>query len=255
VRAVGIIAARLAATRFPSKPLALIHGMPMVGHVYHRSRLCASLDEVWIATCDREIMEYAASIGAPTVQTASTHQRASDRIAEGLVRIEAQSGCRVDVAVLIQGDEPMLVPAMLDELVRPMRERGVAVANLISQIQGAVEFEDPNCVKVVFDQNGFALYFSREPIPSRKKADGAFPMWKQLGLIAFTRDSLLEYTRLAPTPLEAIESVDMNRLLEHGRRILTVPTSYQTVAVDTPSDLARVAELMAIDPLRSRYAR
>lgn len=150
--------------------------------------------------------------------TSDAHQRATDRIAEALPYIEERTGRRVDIGVLVQGDEPMLVPEMLDELASPMRERGVEVANLVAPIGGPEEFEDANTVKVVMDCDGFALYFSREPIPSRKKSEDAVPMWKQLGLIAFTREALVAYTRLEPTPLERIESVDMNRLLEHGRR-------------------------------------
>lgn len=252
---VGIIAARLAATRFPNKPLARILGIPMVGHVYHRARMSRGLDDVWLATCDAEILAYAESVGAPAVMTSDAHQRATDRIAEALPYIEERTGRRVDIGVLVQGDEPMLVPEMLDELASPMRERGVEVANLVAPIGGPEEFEDANTVKVVMDCDGFALYFSREPIPSRKKSEDAVPMWKQLGLIAFTREALVAYTRLEPTPLERIESVDMNRLLEHGRRILTVPTAHLTAAVDTPQDLKRVERLMRDDPLVARYAR
>lgn len=254
MNAVGIIAARMASTRFPGKPLVQIRGMPMLGHVYHRARMAVGLDDSWIATCDRAILDYAASIGANAVLTRETHERATDRIAEAVPYIEARTGRRVDTAVLVQGDEPMLVPGMLDELVVPMRRGGVAIANLISRIKDAEEFEDPNTVKVVRDLAGNALYLSREPIPSRRKFSGPVPMWKQLGLIAFSRDALLEYTALPSTPLEEIESVDMNRVLEHGRRILTVETSYRTTAVDTPQDLARVEHLMAADPLVPLYA-
>jgi 3-deoxy-manno-octulosonate cytidylyltransferase (CMP-KDO synthetase) len=253
VNVVGIIAARMASTRFPNKPLVSIRGMPMIGHVYHRARLAAGMNEVWIATCDQSIIDYASTIGAPAVMTSDRHSRATDRIAEAVPRIEERTGKAVDVAVLIQGDEPMLVPAMLEELVGAMRRDHVLVANLISPIADAAEFEDPNTVKVVRDRAGHALYLSREPIPSRAKYDGAVPMWKQLGLIAFTRTALLEYTALSPTPLEEIESVDMNRLLEHGRRILMVETRHRTTAVDTPSDLARVEALMANDSLVASY--
>jgi len=227
----------------------------MLGHVYFRARAAEYLDEVWIATCDRAIIDYAALIGANAVLPRDTHERATDRIAEALPYIEERTRRRVDVAVLVQGDEPMLVPAMLDELVAPMRGDGVSVANLISPILSVEEFEDPNAVKVVRDRARNALYLSREPIPSRQKFSGAVPMWKQLGLIAFTREALLEYTVLTPTPLEEIESVDMNRLLEHGRTIRMVETSHRTAAVDTPADLARVESLMANDPFVRAYSR
>ncbi|MDQ6770949.1 MAG: 3-deoxy-manno-octulosonate cytidylyltransferase [Gemmatimonadota bacterium] len=253
MNAVGIIAARMASTRFPGKPLVPLRGIPMLGHVYYRSRIAAGLDDIWIATCDQAILDYASSIGAKAVLTRETHERATDRIAEALPFIEELTGKRIDIATLIQGDEPLLVPAMLDELVAPMRSGGVPTANLMSPILDADEFEDPNTVKVVCDQNGYALYFSREPIPSRRKYSSPVPMWKQLGMIGFTRSALLEYTTLAPTPLEQIESVDMNRLLEHGRQILMVETSHQTSAVDTPQDLSRVEALMAGDKVIQSY--
>ena len=252
-RVVAIIAARMASTRFPDKPLAPILGVPMIGHVYHRTRMARGIDEVWIATCDESIMEYARSIGAPAVMTRDTHERATDRIAEAVPLIEAQTDTRIDVALLVQGDEPMLVPAMLEDLVAPMLEESVQVANLMSEIETAAEFEDPNAVKVVCDASGRALYFSREPIPSRTKHAGAVPMLKQLGLIAFTREALLEYTVLPPTLLEAIESVDMNRLLEHGRDIRMKATVHRTTAVDTPADLTRVENLMRLDPFLASY--
>lgn len=253
MRIVGIIAARMASTRFPGKPLARIQGIPMIGHVYHRARMARRIDETWVATCDQAIIEYCASIGAPAVMTSDTHERATDRIAEALVKIEAQTGSGIDGAVLVQGDEPMLVPGMLDDLVVPLRDGRAEVANLMSPIASEVEFDDANTVKVVCDRDRFALYFSREPIPSRRKFTQPVPMWKQLGLIAFTRQALLEYSQLAATPLEVIESVDMNRLLEHGRRILMVETSWRTIAVDTPDDLGRVGMLMAGDALMVHY--
>jgi 3-deoxy-manno-octulosonate cytidylyltransferase (CMP-KDO synthetase) len=250
---VGFIAARMASTRYPGKPLAPIHGIPMLGHVYHRARLAKALDDVVVATCDDEILEYCDAIGAPGIRTRDTHERATERIAEALPYYERQTGKRVDVAVLVQGDEPMLVPDMLNELVAPMRREALAVGNLITPIADSEEFEDPNTVKTVRDQAGNALYFSREPIPSRRKFSGDVPRWKQLGLIAFSREALLSYIELAPTPLEEIESVDMNRLLEHGRQIRLIETRHRITAVDTPADLKRVERLMVDDTLVGSY--
>lgn len=129
---VAIIAARMESTRFPGKPLVRIGGMPMIGHVYHRARLATELNDLWIATCDESILDYAASIGAPAVMTQRTHDRGTERIAEAVPLIERQTGKRIDVAVLVPGDEPMLVPSMLDELLAPMRRDGIQVANLTS---------------------------------------------------------------------------------------------------------------------------
>lgn len=253
---IGVIPARLASTRFPNKPMARILGTPMIGHVYYRCKMCSLLDDVWVATCDQEIADYVRSIGGRAVMTADTHERASDRCAEAMLKIEAQQGRPVDILAMIQGDEPMVLPEMITEALSPMLEdSSVLVTNLLGRIVSREEFEDPNQVKVVTDQRGDALYFSREPIPSRKKYSGELPMFKQVPIIPFRRDFLLQYGRMKPTPLEIIESVDMMRILEHGLKIRMIPTRYATAAVDTPADLERVEKLMAKDPLVNAYER
>ena len=238
---VAIIPARMASSRFPDKPMVKILGVPMIGHVYHRSKMCAGLSDVWVATCDGEIRDYIKSIGGKAVMTADTHQRASDRAAEALLEIEKATGIPIDYAAMIQGDEPMLQDAVLQ------------VTNLITKIDSPEEFENANVVKVVLDQQGFALYFSREPIPSRKKYSGDMPMWKQLGIILFSKKALLDYTQMTPTPLEIIESVDMNRFLEHGIKIKMIPTAHRIFGVDVPEDLQAVEPLLRKDSLTEKY--
>lgn len=250
----GIIPARMASSRFPNKPMAEILGMPMIGHVYHRSKMCGCLDDVWVATCDQEIVDYIESIDGNAVMTADTHQRASDRAAEALLKIEERTGNPIDYVAMIQGDEPMLAPQMIDDLVAPvLQDPGLQVTNLIEMIHSQEDFENANVVKVVLDREGFALYFSREPIPSRKKYAGEIPMWKQLGIILFSRKALLDFTRMTPTPLEIIESVDMNRLLEHGIKIKMIPTVHKTCGVDVPADIDIVEPLLRKDALIEKY--
>ena len=252
---IGIIPARMASSRLPGKPLASICGVPMVGHVYFRSKMSRVLDEVYIATCDQEINDYAASIGAIGIMTADTHERATERSAEALEKIEAMVGKKFDVVVMIQGDEPLLVPQMIDDVIVPLqKDPSVMVVNLMSPLKNQGEHEDPNEVKVVVDQQGFALYFSREPIPSAKKGGNDIPMMRQLGIIAFRRDFLLTFNNLSPTPLEIIESVDMLRLLEHGYKVKMVPFQSDSYTVDTPEDLAKVERLMQNDSLRGQYS-
>lgn len=252
----GVIPARMASTRFPGKPLAKIHGIPMIGHVYYRSKMSRRMNEVYIATCDESIMEYARSIGAPCIMTATTHERASDRTAEAVLKIEEAMGSGVDIVMMVQGDEPMLRPEMLDDAIEQLvSQRDLNIVNLITEIKTAEDFESPNVVKVVLDQNHNALYLSREPIPSRKKAAQSVPMFKQLGLIAFRRDYLQRFYSLPPTPLEIIESVDVLRVLEHGGSLRTVITDLRPIGVDTPEDLAQVEHLMIDDPLLSRYPK
>jgi len=251
---IGIIPARMASSRCPGKPLAKILGLPMIGHVYHRSKMSAILSEVYIATCDEEIMNYADTIGAKAVMTSASHERASDRAAEAMKKIENETGMKTDVVVMIQGDEPMITPEMIDDAVRPLQEDPkILVVNLMSRLDTQVEHEDPNEVKVVVDQSGFALYFSREPIPSRKKGASEVPMLKQVCIIPFQRDFLLKFNNLAPTPLEIIESVDMLRVLEHGYKVKMVMSDRRTYSVDTQEDLEFVNECMKNDTLMRKY--
>lgn len=253
---IGIIPARLAASRFPNKPMAPILGMPMIGHVYHRAKICPHLNDVWVATCDEEIFNYIHSIGGKAVMTADSHQRASDRSAEAVVKIEQMEGVTVDYVAMIQGDEPMLMPGMINDLIAPViKDPSLKITNLINEIKSEEEFISENVVKVVLDLNDFVLYFSREPIPSKRKYSGVLPMWKQLGIILFDRDLLLEYINLPPTPLEIIESVDMNRLLEHGRRIKMVKTKFKSCGVDIPADVSFVEEQLKNDPFIDKYLK
>ena len=240
----ALVPARMGSSRFPGKPMALILGKPMIGHVYERVAKSPMLSMTAVATCDQEIFDYIESIGGVAVMTADTYERASDRCAEALLKLEKANNTRYDIVVMVQGDEPMTHPDMIAEAVQPMLDDpDIQVTNLLGQIKNIAEFEDRNCIKVVCDLNSNALYFSREPIPTRCKVD-AIPMGKQVCIIPFRRNYLLEYTKLAPTPLEIAESVDMMRILEHGMKVHMVPTSHDTHPVDTPADLQKVARLM-----------
>lgn len=250
----GIIPARMAATRFPNKPMVSILGLPMVGHVYFRSKMCGLLNDVYVATCDQEIIDYTLRSGGKAVMTANTHERASDRSAEALLTIEKELQTRFDIIVMIQGDEPLVMPEMIASVAQALIDDPLGeVANLMQELSEVKDCDNPNNVKVVTDLNCYALYFSREAIPSRKKHIKSFKVYKQLGLIAFRRQALIDFINLNPTPLEIIESVDMNRLLEHGRKIKMVITNIITDAIDVPSDLDRVEERMKKDKLFHEY--
>jgi len=239
----ALIPARMGSSRFPGKPLAKIHGKPMIGHVYDRVSKCDLLIKTVVATCDNEILEYIESIGGEAVMTGSHHERASDRCAEALSILEKSDGIKYDIIVMVQGDEPMTHPNMIEESVKPMlNDSSILVTNLLGNIKNNDEFEDRNCIKVVCDLNSDALYFSREPVPSRKY--GKVEMKKQVCVIPFRREFLLKYISLEPTPLEIAESVDMMRVMEHGHKVRMVPTLYDTHAVDTVEDLKKVEKLM-----------
>ncbi|NQT29341.1 MAG: 3-deoxy-manno-octulosonate cytidylyltransferase [Candidatus Saganbacteria bacterium] len=251
---IGIIPARMASTRFPGKPLAKILGVPMVGHVYFRSKMSKKLNDVYVATCDREIADYIHLIGGKVIMTSNTHERASDRAAECLQKVEAELQRKMDLVVMIQGDEPMLPPQMIDEAVKPLLEDcEILVSNLMSPLKSQEEAEDRNEIKVVVDAQGFALYFSREPIPSLKKGVNNAPMFKQVCVIPFRRDFLIKFNDLAATPLEIAESIDMLRVLEHGYKVKMVKTKFHTYSVDTSTDLKEVEEYMRTDPLSKLY--
>ena len=251
---VGIIPARMNSSRFPGKPLAKICGMPMIGHVYHRSKMAEVLEDVYVATCDLKIVNHISSIGGKAIMTANTHDRASDRTAEALLKIEEIIGGKVDIVVMIQGDEPMVTPEMIKIALQPLlNNKALKISNLYSKINTISEFEDPNEVKVVIDKKGFALYFSREAIPSRKKGVMEVPMYKQVCVMPFKRDFLIEFNNMKQTPLEIIESVDMMRILENGTKVKMIYSAAESYSVDTQSDLTFVEKLLKNDNLIRIY--
>jgi 3-deoxy-manno-octulosonate cytidylyltransferase (CMP-KDO synthetase) len=226
---VAIIPARMGSTRFPGKPMAEIHGVPMVGHVYFRTRMCALLQNTYVATCDQEIYDYIISIDGKAIMTSNTHERCSDRTAEAMLKVESETGRKVDIVVMVQGDEPMVTPVMIKAAVNPMLgDPSIQVVNLMARMKTVDEFEDPNEVKVVVGLNNRAL-------------------------IPFRRDYLLEFNSLPETPLERIESVDMMRVIEHGEHVYMVITEAETLSVDTPEDHERVVDLMKEDALINEY--
>ena len=240
----ALIPARMGSSRFPGKPMAEILGMPMIGHVYNNVSKANAVTMTAVATCDEVIFEYIESIGGIAVMTKNTYERASDRCAEALTKIEKSTGIIFDIVVMVQGDEPMTHPDMLDEAIKPMlADSSIMVTNLLGRIDSLEEFHDRNCIKVVCDLQSNAIYFSREPIPTQGKSPN-ITMSKQVCIIPFRMDYLMKYTSLAPTPLEISESVDMMRILEHGDQIKMVPTKHQSYAVDVPDDLIRVEKLM-----------
>lgn len=244
----------MGSSRFPGKPMADILGMPMIGHVYKRVKMSKTLSEVYVATCDMEIYDYIKSIGGKAVMTSDCHERCSDRCAEAMLKIEKETNEKCDIVVMVQGDEPLTFPEMIDEAVQPMVEDAtIVITNLVADLDSLESFENPNEVKVVIDKFGNAIYFSREPIPSRKKGILDVPMKKQVCVIPFTRNFLLEYNEMEPTQLEIIESVDMLRIIENGMKVKMVPTKFITKAVDTNDDLDKVSLIMKKDTLCKQY--
>lgn len=260
-RIVAVIPARMGSSRFPGKPLASLLGRPMIEHVVCRAAMCDLLDAVYVATCDAEIRSVVEGFGGTVIMTSAAHQRASDRVAEAVEVLEAAEHLQADIVVMIQGDEPMITPNMIAAAVAPMlQDPSVTCVNLARRIVSREEYVDPNTIKVVMNVQGDALFFSRAPIPAidfardfSSWATGRPPVFKQVCVIPFNRAFLREFARLAPTPLERAESIDMLRVIGHGGRVRLVETDVNTHAVDTPEDLRLVEAFMKDDPLILRY--
>jgi 3-deoxy-manno-octulosonate cytidylyltransferase (CMP-KDO synthetase) len=241
----AIIPARYSSTRFDGKALADIHGKPMVQHVYERTSRASHVSEVIVATDDERIAAAVRSFGGRAEMTSPAHETGTDRLAEVAARLES------DIIVNVQGDEPLIEPAMIDAAIAPLiADKTVVMGTLKSRIKNLHDFLSPNVVKVVTDTNGFALYFSRSPLPNfRDKwndlkdeafVSGKLLCYKHVGLYVYRRDFLLQFSRLAPTFLEKSEMLEQLRVLESGFRIKVVETSHESIGVDTPADLEKV---------------
>src|SRR3989338_8538804 len=198
---IAIIPARMGSSRFPGKSLAPILGIPMIGHCYFRTRMCGIFDDIYVTTCDKEIKDYAESIGANVVMTKDTHERAMDRTAEAVEKIEKETEEKIDIVVQIQGDEPMVTPEMLESATRKMiDDTSINIMNLVSPIVDKRDLEIPDTLKVVTDLKGNILYYSRSLIPyDTKKYSGKVPYLKTLGIHLFRRDFLFEFHDMEPT--------------------------------------------------------
>ncbi len=232
----AIIPARYGSTRFEGKPLAIIHGKPMIQYVYERTRKCPLIGRVIVATDHERIWRVVKGFGGEAVLTSPDHRSGTDRIAE------VARGLDSDIIVNVQGDEPLLEPEMLKEGLLPLIEdKDLPVSTLASRITEEGEAFSPHVVKVVFDSRGYALYFSRSPIPYGRTRPSYY---KHIGIYFYRRSFLLHLTRLDPTPLEETEGLEQLRVLENGFRMKVVLTDHQTIGVDTPEDLERVKEVM-----------
>jgi 3-deoxy-manno-octulosonate cytidylyltransferase (CMP-KDO synthetase) len=243
VNVLGIIPARYASTRFPGKPLALIAGKPLIQRVVEQCQQANSLSEVIVATDDARIAAAARKF-CRVEMTRADHPSGSDRIAEVAAR------CPCDAVVNIQGDEPLMDPAVVDAVAGALA--GCEMSTAATPIRAAAEYDNPNVVKVVVSAGGRALYFSRRTIPYLREAASrsadeqlaAFPFLKHLGIYGFRRETLLRLVRFPVSPLEAAEKLEQLRALDHGIPIAVVTVNYDSVGVDAPEDVGRVERLL-----------
>ena len=236
----GVIPARYASRRFEGKLLATLGGKPLVEHVYRRSSACSLLQRVVVATDDERIRDAVEAFGGSAVMTSPDHLSGTDRVAEVAAADDAA------IIVNIQGDEPFVNARVLEQVVRPLLDpASPPMATLCKRIERRAVLEDPNVVKVVRDLGGRALYFSRSPVPYPGRARPMVP-WEHIGIYAYRREFLLEFSRLPPTELEAVEGLEQLRALEHGHRIAVVETrDHLGVSVDTPDDLEHARRILA----------
>jgi len=245
VKVIGIIPARYHSTRFPGKPLADLAGKPMIQWVYERALHARSLSEVVVATDDERIYQSVRRFGGRVAMTSPDAPTGTDRVAEVAQHSDAE------IVVNIQGDEPLIEPDAIDAAVEPVMNNGqIQVSTLVKRIDDAADLTNPNVVKVVLDKDGFALYFSRSPIPfCRDLPEG--PQWidrldyyRHVGLYVYRKAFLLQFVRWKKASLEEAEQLEQLRILEKGFRIKAVKTHYAAMCVDTPEDLLRVREAL-----------
>jgi len=237
-RAIGVIPARYAASRFPGKLLALLDDRTVIEHVYRRAALATKLTELFVATDDDRIARIVKSFGGKVIRTSSSPATGTERVAE------ACRGCQFDIVVNIQGDEPFLTGEMIDMVVEELaRVPELVVVTLMKRIETAEEMNDPGLVKVVTDREGFALYFSRSPIPHGSPALPSIA-YKHIGIYGYRRDFLSLLVKLPPSPLEVHERLEQLRVLENGYKIKVLETARDTIGIDTPEDLERAREFL-----------
>ena len=238
MKAICVIPARYSSTRLPGKPLKDICGKPMICRVFERASRAASVAEVIVATDDERIFQAVEKNSGRAMMTRTDHKTGTDRLAEVAAKFPD-----ADVVVNVQGDEPLIEPSLIDELVAEFaRDDKLQMATVATELTDADEMQNPNNVKVVVDRNSNALYFSRSLIPFPRNA-GKSPVYKHIGIYAYRRQFLIDYAAMEPTPLEQAESLEQLRALENGFKIRVIKSSCRFIGVDTAEDLQLVNEI------------
>ena len=254
MKIIGIVPARMAASRFPGKPLHLISGKPMVEHVFERAKMFDRWDGLFLAACDDEISDFGLSKGYDVIMTSDSHVRALDRVAE------AAEKCNIDIddddiVINVQGDEPMMSPDMIAATVEPLLTNPEISGTLLAMdVVDQRQYENPDILKIVHDLNGRILYTSRSPIPYSKEFSSELGAKRIYGIFAFKWGYLKKFTSLPESPLEVKEACDSNRLYDYGLAQYIAPFKYvPSFSVDSPHDIALVEEHMESDPLWGKY--
>jgi len=229
MKVIGVIPARFNSTRFPGKVLANLRGKPIIQHVYERAKKAKRLDEILIATDDERVFKTAEKFGAKVVMTSKEHLTGTDRVSEAVKKLKAE------IVINIQADAPLINPLMIDKVAEVLLDdSNLIMATLMKRIEKKGELCNPNIVKVVTDSQGFALYFSRSPIPYAKNN---FISYKHIGAYGYRRKFLLIFVQLSRSPLEKIENLEQLRALENGYKIKMIETDDDMIEIDTEEDL------------------
>ncbi len=243
----GIIPARFASSRFPGKPLVLLGDKPMIQRVYDQAS--KALDQVYVATDDKRIFDTVIKFGGKAVMTSADHLSGTDRCAEAVELITAETGKKTDVVVNIQGDEPFIKPHQITQLIKCFNDDSVELATLVREVEPEEDIFNPNQPKVILSLSGDAIYFSRAAIPFIRDAEMSswsqkHKYYKHIGLYAYKTNTLIKLTRLKRSSLEISESLEQNRWIENGYRIRTSVTEWESIGIDTPDDLVRAKSLL-----------
>lgn len=245
----GVIPARMASSRYPGKPLVPIHGRPMIYHVWRRARMCPLLDRVVVATDDERILNAARAFGAEALMTAGTHVRSNDRVAEVASRIPC------DIVLNIQGDEPLVAPQLITDVVEEFgKDPDIQCVNPVAELASEEERRSPHTVKVAYNLKKKVVYFSRYAIPSDLVRERTVPVMRQVPILGFKAEFCVLLSRLPAGPLETQEGIDLLRAIDHDLPVHVMETSFQTVGVDTPHDRDVVEERMTHDPVFRAYS-
>lgn len=240
----AFIPARYDSTRFPGKPLALIAGRPMIQHVYLCAKACQRISEVFVATDDERIMDCVHSFGGKAILTGKGHPSGTDRIAEAARKLGLRKD---DLVVNVQGDQPLFEPSVISSLIKPLAEDPrIPMSTLKHLITDERDVDDTNSVKVVTDKEGYALFFSRSPIPFFRDSKCSRTHHKHLGFYGYRMEFLSLFAGLPVGRLESAEKLEQLRALENGYRIMVVETPFDSVEVDTRADIKRVEEMLAM---------
>jgi 3-deoxy-manno-octulosonate cytidylyltransferase (CMP-KDO synthetase) len=240
MKVLGVIPARYASTRFPGKALADLLGKPMIQYVYEQAKMAKTLSSLVVATDDQRIFDAVKIFGGEVAMT-EQHPTGTDRIAEIARRFNAE------ILVNVQGDEPLIEPAMIDEAVQPLLDDShIDLSTLVHRISSEEEYFNPNVVKVVLDKKSFAMYFSRSPVPYIKSGawEIEMPIYRHVGLYVYRCYTLLSFAQMPPATFETMEGLEQLRFLENGFRMKVIETKYKSIGVDTPEDLEKVRRMM-----------